>query len=115
MVEPLLSGIVLGLLPMAIGFGAYMIMPSTKNKTFNNIAEYIGYYTNWINPETNAVYNFGINDHKLTMGYFGKFGMHQGWLTLEGTFKLIDNKGETKDYESSAEYDNFVEFLESNL
>ena len=31
------------------------------------------------------------------------------------TFKLIDNKGNTTDYESSAEYDNFVEFLNNNL
>jgi len=31
------------------------------------------------------------------------------------TFKLIDNKGNTTDYESSAEYNDFVEFLNNNL
>ena len=36
-------------------------------------------------------------------------------VAVQPTFKLIDDKGNTTDYESAAEHDNFVEFLSDNL
>lgn len=85
--------IVLLILIITLSIGGVVATRILLPKNFNNVAEYINYYINWLyykEEETAIPYTFGVSGNTVTISYLTKYGMHMGVVNLTGTYNLID-------------------------
>ena len=77
-----------------ITMGYILAKNTILNFDYENVAEYIGYYNNWIHyidAKNKHPYTFKIDGDNIKITYFTKYGMHKGLIYLSGKYRIVNN------------------------